>query len=133
MSKQGAYILFLKLHKTAIITAGALGTCRLAAGFYLYVGSANRGIAPRIARHRRLAESKTGKMHWHIDFLLTHPNVRLVRTKELEGRNECAISRKIASLKGIKVPIPKFGSTDCRAGCAAHLYRMQSLNMILPE
>jgi Uri superfamily endonuclease len=126
MQKMGAYILTLQIRQPIALVIGALGQFRFPAGRYLYVGSAARGIEQRIARHRRLAQSKTGKKHWHIDFLLTHPKVDLVRTHALERFNECDVSSEIASMKGINVPVPRFGSTDCRAGCAAHLYRIRS-------
>jgi Uri superfamily endonuclease len=124
--QKGAYILFLHVHQPIATTVGALGKSRFPAGRYLYVGSASRGIEQRVTRHLRLAESKSGNIHWHIDYLLTHPQVKLVRIQKLEGCNECRVSREISSMKGVTIPVQRFGSTDCRAGCTAHLYRMQS-------
>jgi len=125
MQKQGAYILTLQVQRSIVLTIGALGQCRIPAGRYFYVGSASRGVDQRVARHRRLAESKTGKIHWHIDYLLTHPNVRLIQTQALHWSNECAVSLQIASTGSVSTPVLKFGSTDCKAGCQAHLYRAQ--------
>ena len=70
-SEPGTYVLHLELRKAAKLTIGALGKNELGPGRYLYVGSARRGIGARVARHRRLADTKIGKAHWHIDALLT--------------------------------------------------------------
>jgi len=124
MLKQGAYLLHLNVRRSLNLSVGALHGIFLPAGRYLYIGSARRGIDGRIARHRRLAEQKAGKLHWHIDYLLTHPQIQLTGQTTLPGRGECDISHRIASRKGVSAPVPDFGSTDCRSGCKAHLYRL---------
>jgi len=126
MPKKGAYLIFLQVQKSITLEVGKLGASTFPAGRYVYVGSASRGIEKRIARHRRLAETKAGKIHWHIDFLLTHPKVRFIRAQQLNESTECMVSHDIASAKEVTVPVPGFGSTDCRAGCRTHLYRMAS-------
>ncbi len=120
----GAYLLHLELSHTIRITVGALGKARFPAGNYIYVGSARRSIASRVARHRRLAENKSGKLRWHIDYLLVHPCTRLVTVRILRGADECACSGKIANRRGSSVAVPRFGSSDCRSGCRTHLYRI---------
>ncbi len=120
----GAYVLHLRIGKSLRLKTGALGEVSLPAGRYLYVGSARRSISGRVSRHLRLAESKTGKSHWHIDYLLLHPAVELTRIEEKPCATECAVAEEIASRKGVSVPVPRFGSTDCRSGCKAHLFRM---------
>ncbi len=122
MSDTGAYVLHLSLNRPVTVRVPALGEHTLAPGWYIYVGSARRGIAARSARHERLARTKRGKLRWHIDFILTHPNFVLERTEAFPGVEECELSRRIASQSGITVPIRRFGSTDCRSGCPAHLY-----------
>ena len=122
MPKKGAYVLYLEVPNPLTLPVGALKACFLPAGRYAYVGSAKSGIEGRISRHRRLAATKTGKRRWHIDYLLVHPEVRLVEAKTFAGDSECRISRGLASRKGVTAPVPRFGSTDCRAGCKAHLY-----------
>jgi Uri superfamily endonuclease len=119
---QGAYLLFIEVKRAIRLEVGALGKVAFPAGKYVYVGSAHRGIEARIARHRRLAEQKSGKLHWHIDYLLVNKNVRWVREKALEDGDECALSKQIAAKKGVAVPAPGFGSSDCLSGCKAHLY-----------
>ncbi len=122
----GAYVLWLQLKRAVRLHVGSLGRVRLLAGNYAYVGSARRGIAARIARHRRLANAGSGAPHWHVDYLLLHPAVRLLGAESFEQTHECVLSRRIAAAPGTSVPMPGFGATDCRAGCGAHLYRVET-------
>lgn len=131
-SKRGAYILYIKAEVPLTIEVGSLGTKRFPAGQYAYVGSALRGIRARVSRHRRLAVQKSGKLHWHLDYLLVHPRARWIGEAVLEGGIECKISRRIASMDGVTVPVPGFGSSDCRNGCKAHLYLLPSENPLDP-
>ena len=126
MQKQNAYVLHIDVLRSLTLRVGALKGVWLPAGHYVYVGSARRSIATRIARHVRLAVQKTGNLHWHIDYLLTHSLIQLAGATVLAGDSECRISLQIASRKGVTAPISHFGSTDCRSGCKAHLYRLQA-------
>jgi Uri superfamily endonuclease len=120
----GAYVLHIRLLSSSTMLCGGLGAQMLPRGRYLYVGSARAGLGARVARHRRLATSKKGKVHWHVDYLLIHPQSRLVKTVTLPGIEECAVSKEIAEQAGVVVPIPRFGASDCRSDCDAHLYRI---------
>jgi Uri superfamily endonuclease len=124
MIQKGAYFLYLHLNQPLKIDAGSLKNIYLPAGDYVYVGSARRGIAQRIARHKRLAEIKKGIPHWHIDYLLVQPQTQITGEMRLAGENECVASKEMASKKGVSAPVLGFGSTDCRSGCQAHLYRL---------
>ena len=126
MKKQGAYVLYLDVKQPLTLRVGSLENVFLPSGRYAYIGSARAGIAGRIRRHRRLAEEKAGKLHWHIDYLLVHPQIQLVGETILTGGSECAISHQVASRRGTTIPAPKFGSTDCRHRCKAHLYRLET-------
>jgi Uri superfamily endonuclease len=92
-------------------------------------GSARQGVAVRVARHRRLAENKSGKPHWHIDHLLVHPHTVWTGETMPENSAECRVSKDIASMKGVTAPVPGFGSSDCRSGCGAHLYLLPVTKM----
>jgi Uri superfamily endonuclease len=127
----GAYVLLLELQRAARLRVGALGSHEMSPGTYLYVGSARRGLAARVARHARLSTTKTGRVHWHIDSLLLHPQSRLIRVRLLIGDEECLVSRAVADCRGVEVPVRGFGSTDCRAGCQAHLYRVPGKDVFL--
>ncbi len=125
MIDQGAYLIYLRLKHNLRLNVGSLKNVVLSAGQYVYVGSARRGIAARLARHRRLAKEKVGKPHWHVDYLLLHSHVEWVGHQEFPHRHECQISKLIASRPDVTVPIARFGATDCRFGCRSHLYRLK--------
>lgn len=106
------YQLLLEVERPLTVAVGRLGTFAFPAGRYVYTGSARRNFEARIARH--LAVDK--KLHWHIDYLLAAPGVRVVDVKR-STRPECALNRAI----GGEVVVPGFGASDCRAGCGSHL------------
>ncbi len=116
--------MYLYVKRPITVCAGSLGQISFPQGHYVYVGSARRGIGGRIARHRRLAQNKAGRLHWHLDYLLVHRLVEWTGDEALSGKSECDVSLYIASSKGVSVPVPRFGASDCRAGCKSHLYRL---------
>ncbi len=119
MPDSGAYCLVIRLDAATEAAIGRLGCFRLPKGYYIYCGSALRGLAARIARHKRQAK----KLHWHIDHLLALPSARLIETCAYPApcRMECEVNQAVQSLRGASVPIPGFGSSDCTNGCPAHL------------
>ena len=118
----GAYLLHLELDSPIRLKVGALGRIQLTAGRYVYVGSAKRNLIARIERHKRLAKRKEGSIHWHIDYLLVRREATLVRVQTFPAEEECVLSQRMARRKGMIVPIPRFGASDCKASCEAHLY-----------
>jgi len=60
--------------------------------------------------------STVKRMHWHIDYLLAAPGVR-VREVQRYGEAECLVNQKT----GGEIPMRGFGASDCRAGCGSHL------------
>ena len=81
-------------------------------GRYVYTGSAKRNVDARIARHLRHDKA----LHWHIDYLLTSPGVRVVEVVR-SRRAECELNR---AGRG-RILAVGFGASDCRADCCAHL------------
>ena len=120
----GAYLLRLQLRRPAKLQLGRFGEGRLAAGIYLYVGSARRNLAQRVRRHRRLCQEKGEVRHWHIDAVLAHPHCHWLGVHHFPGGEECALSLALWDHPGIEVPWPGFGATDCRTGCPSHFYRL---------
>lgn len=112
-----SYQLIIELEKQAVITVGKLGTFSFPAGTYIYSGSARKNMEARVARH--MARSK--KMRWHIDYLLSHPGTKLVRT-ELFAESECVLNKRI----GGAIVALRFGATDCRNRCRSHLKHLDS-------
>ena len=109
----GAYVLVIDLAEPVRVTIGG-HTWRLESGRYLYCGSAHGpgGLHARVARHMRRGKP----IRWHVDQLTERGRVRGALT--FPGRRECALAAQLAHLP---VPIPGFGSSDCRR-CASHLF-----------
>jgi Uri superfamily endonuclease len=106
------YQLHIRVLRAAKIQIGKLGSFSFPAGRYIYTGSAKRNLEARIKRHL----SKEKKLYWHIDYLLAHPAVHVVRVQR-SHQIECQLHQKT---KGESV-VPRFGTGDCRRGCASHL------------
>jgi len=115
----GAYCLLIRFRRRQRLRVGRLGVFDFPAGFYVYCGSALGGLAARLRRHVRKAK----RLHWHIDYLLASPAARIVETRTYpsERRLECVLARAVLATPGARVAAPGFGSSDCRAGCPAHL------------
>jgi Uri superfamily endonuclease len=111
----GIYALVLRVRQPRWVVAGRLGRCRLAAGWYVYVGSAKRNLAARLARHLR-HEKRT---HWHIDYLRAVARVEQIWLWPWAEKAECRTNDGIQALSGASGPWKGFGSSDCR--CLAHL------------
>jgi len=110
---KGTYLLVMMLSKKTTVTVGKKGVVCFQKGWYVYVGSAMNGLDQRIQRHLR----KQKKIHWHIDYLLPHTQIKSVFIKETKQTDECRIARILAeNLKDI----PGFGCSDC--ACPSHLF-----------
>jgi Uri superfamily endonuclease len=109
------YQLLIELRAARTIAVGCLGRFRFPAGWYVYTGSARRGIDARVARHRK----RDKPLHWHIDWLLAAPGAQVRAVRTLDAA-ECAAN---ARLHG-EIIAPGFGASDCRAGCGSHLKRI---------
>jgi Uri superfamily endonuclease len=106
----------IDLSRPVRIRAGRLGRLTLAAGTYLYCGSARRNLPARVARHLRRRKQR----RWHIDYLLGHPAAEVIQVAAWGDRGECDLVRQALGAGGRAVA-PGFGSSDCRGGCPAHL------------
>jgi Uri superfamily endonuclease len=128
--KPGVYALHLKVPKDTNLQVGQLGEYYLLAGDYWYTGSAHGpgGLRARLGRHL----AGTGKIHWHIDCLRRIAKVEtfflLVEDQEQRSASglsiECVWSQALAKLSDAEIPVRGFGSSDCRAGCQAHLIKL---------
>jgi len=114
----GTYTLLVALDAADTVRFGAAGDRDLDAGYYAYTGSAfGAGGLSRVDRHRELAGGERDVRHWHVDYLLCHPETRLVDayTAENEDR-ECEIARRLTDALS---PVPGLGASDC--DCDTHL------------
>ena len=114
---KGIYCLVLR-NPECIVNVGALGARAFAAGFHVYVGSAQgRGGLQRVRRHILLAQDRDRHLKWHIDYLLTSDNFDLcsVICACTEQKFECRLAETIPGS-----PVPRFGCSDC--SCSSHLF-----------
>ena len=114
----GAYALRFELVSPTTLEIARLGHPVLEPGSYVYAGSAYGpgGIAARVSRH--LNPDK--KPHWHVDRLSAA--APCVGVETFAGGRECDIVALLLAAGGT-IPVPGFGSTDCRV-CASHLVRV---------
>ena len=109
------YQLYIDLSRNVTVTVGKLGTFALPRGRYVYTGSARKNIESRVRRHL----SKEKRLRWHIDYLLSHPAAHIAHVGFADS-SECVTNKAIAG----RIVIPRFGASDCRAGCVSHLKRL---------
>ena len=109
----GAYVLVIDLAGPVRVAIGGQAHC-LETGCYLYCGSAYGpgGLRARVARHMRRGKP----VRWHVDQLTERGCVRGALI--FPGQRECVLAARLSHLP---VPIPGFGSSDCRR-CASHLF-----------
>ncbi len=119
----GVYVLVLRLLSPATIRV--LGRdVGLPAGRYVYIGSARGpgGLRARLGRHVR----GDGRPRWHIDALRAVAEVEGLAYWIGDEVTECGVARAVTALPGATIPIPRFGASDCRGGCPAHLIAVPS-------
>jgi len=110
----GLYIAVFRLAGDRRIRVGRLGRFTFRRGVYLYVGSAQRGLSARLARHARRDKPR----RWHIDYLSTAATM-LGAILVPGGRDgECRLAAEVARL--YPRCVRGFGASDCR--CAGHLF-----------
>ncbi len=111
---RGIYQLLIRLDRSVDICVGRLGNHTFRSGFYIYTGSAQRGLSARIERHL----GKTKRKHWHIDYLLEYAEIEEVMVCELDKTWECKTATMCMESGG-KICVSGFGSSDCN--CDSHL------------
>lgn len=108
---RGAYILVFYNDAHFRKTIGALGEREFKPGFYVYVGSAMRGLEKRIKRHLQ----KKKRVRWHLDYI--SPNLMKsdkVYPIRCGNRTEEELARQLMSICDDFVP--GFGSSDSAVG-----------------
>jgi len=121
---RGVYQLLVRLGEPAVVEVGALGELCFEAGYWVYTGSARRGLRARVRRHL----SRRKKLHWHIDYLLEQACVVGVRAFREGQIGECAAHRALAAR--FREGPAGFGSSDCR--CLSHLVYAGEKGLNLP-
>ncbi len=123
-ANQGRYVLAVRMAEASALRIGALCRCGLEDGWYAYVGSGRRALRQRVDRHFALCEEGRERKHWHIDYVLASSAARIDYAVLLPGfeGTECDLNMAVGDLFGLHVPVPRFGASDCRAGCPAHFW-----------
>lgn len=122
---KGTYVLIIENSKDTEIEIGKIGRIAFKEGFYAYVGSALSGLERRIERHLR-DPGDNKKLHWHIDYLLASPAVKVkevVFAETVARRRECELAVHMNL-----VSITNFGCSDCR--CKSHLFYSTSVTRL---
>lgn len=114
----GAYVMGFRLDASRTVEVGALGTIRFSAGYYLYVGSATRGLDARMRRHQR----RRKRFRWHVDWLRAAADAVKAWPIRATERIECGLARSLAE-RAAAGPAG-FGSSDC--DCRTHLFYLTS-------
>jgi sugar fermentation stimulation protein A len=121
----GAYIIILRLEEDRDISIGRLGSHRFKRGYYLYIGSAKRGLSKRIERHKR----KRKKSFWHIDYLRAHATFYKDIPMHTSRDLECELASRLK--KFADWTIPRFGCSDCP--CETHLFATSRDPLLIPS
>ena len=113
----GVYIAIFRLDKACHIKVGSLGRLAFQKGLYFYVGSAQKNMSARLARHAR--QDKV--LRWHIDYLSVQ--AELLGAIMIQGgrEHECELAGELGRM--YELAVPGFGSSDCR--CGGHLFYAQ--------
>jgi sugar fermentation stimulation protein A len=111
---RGVYLILLYMSTRKRIKTGSLGEIDYAEGWYVYVGSAKRGLSARVKRHL----SKRKSCRWHIDYLSMATERIQAYPIYTDGDLECELACRISEAGGSGVR--SFGSSDC--SCPSHLF-----------
>lgn len=124
-STRGSYVLLLSLREPRQISIGAVGEATFEPGAYGYAGSAwGPGGFSRVQRHHSIAEGESNIRHWHIDYLVSDPQVDFVEALCFPNQDiECRLAQEIGT--GV---VPGFGASDC--ACDSHLSVAGDLNAL---
>jgi sugar fermentation stimulation protein A len=110
----GLYVICLTLPAPRRIRIGSLGVLLFPAGRYFYIGSAQRNLAKRVARHKRRRKLK----RWQIDYLRAYCRYEGVEIHE-GATDECGLAQETIRQTGGGILHHRFGASDCR--CNGHL------------
>lgn len=117
-TNSGCYQLILLHPRAQKRRIGRLGTLVFPAGTFIYTGSHQTALGPRIFRHLK----RVKKRHWHIDYLTTSAGfiVRWVAVFP-NRKDECRINQSLCRVLAGESILKGFGATDCQEKCDSHL------------
>ena len=115
MDNAGTYALMILSEEQLHLPIGMLGIYSVTKGYYIYVGSALKGLPSRLNRH--LMTKKL--LQWHVDTLLLHTKAIQIWYSLSKTRLEYAWNKIIQELPRAIPVISGFNSSYCR--CQSHL------------
>ncbi|MGY5863895.1 MAG: GIY-YIG nuclease family protein [Candidatus Thorarchaeota archaeon] len=126
-SMKGVYILIIEIEQPVRVEIRSLGEVMFESGTWIYVGSAmgtgSTNLENRLKRHFR--SEKT--VYWHIDHLLNKEvELRKAYWTESLTHAECIIAQHLETGELFSAGPRRFGSSDCKSGCQAHIFRYNS-------
>ncbi len=103
----GSYLMVLRCEQDVTKGIGALGERKFRKGYYVYVGSALKGVDARIRRHRKGKK----KIRWHLDYVFPYV-MKEVKVYPIlgPGRMETRLAQKLIEIS--EECVPGFGSSD---------------------
>ncbi|WP_198002061.1 GIY-YIG nuclease family protein [Caldivirga maquilingensis] len=123
--ERGTYVLILKVSAPVSVKVASLGWVTLSEGYYAYVGSAKVGVKTRVGRHLRLVRLKTGKLRWHLDYILVNNSVEpysIIYVNESFIEHE--VAQALLECRDTEVAARGFGSSDCN--CVSHFFKLKT-------
>lgn len=110
----GVYYLVVDLPQDLTINVGRLGPSTFYEGIYVYVGSGkgSGGVYRRISRH--IVKNK--KVFWHIDYLTTNSQVRVLAAIAIVDKklDEPVLVRLLRGDRCFKPAVRGFGCSDVK-------------------
>ena len=124
-NSKGTYILIVKVNFNKTLNIGKIGKFTFKGGYYFYIGSSfgPGGLRARLNRH--LSQHKN--LHWHIDYLVKHGQIKQVWYSETPAQQEHTWAQIFITLPFVAPAVTKFGASDCR--CLTHLFYTASSNV----
>jgi Uri superfamily endonuclease len=118
--EKGTYVLIASVMQMKRIEVGQLGEFDVVPGFYAYVGSAfgAGGLRARIGHHLE----SSAPPHWHIDYLLQVAEPVEVWYTTADQKIEHRWAELLEQAPNLRVPIPRFGSSDYHRSRSSHLF-----------
>ena len=118
-ANKGSYVFSFLFRQEVSIQIGKLGRFQFPAGIYHYCGSAHGsgGLRARLCRHL----NPQAPHRWHIDYLKEWMIPTSIHYAISLEPLECVWAQRLARIPFASIPVPHFGSSDCKSHCPAHL------------
>ncbi|MFX1560170.1 MAG: DUF123 domain-containing protein [Promethearchaeota archaeon] len=124
---RGVYVLVIRIKQPITIQIRSKRMIEFESGIWVYVGSAmgtgSTSLENRLERHFR----KNKTIHWHIDYLLDEDSeIEKAIWAQTTSHLECDLAKSLTSYDAFKIGPKGFGSSDCKSGCVAHIFKYQN-------